>query len=523
MKKVVLIIRASSDKQETESQKIDMYNYIFNDGYSKDKIYPIENIESATKSRELKGLNEMLQVIDDNPIETIYCWDLSRLSRIGVVLESIRNLCIDKKIQMVCKQQNFRLLEDNKEPNFNNLLLFDLYKNTIMQDAKYRKEASQRGIRNAAAENRFLGGKDALFGYQIVNKQYAIDEYESKIVQNIFELYETGTHSFTTIQKEILSKYSKSIHRLIVGEILNNRYYTGEKILKDGYKFERQYPALITKETFDNCTKILATRHNRKFDKSKSIYYAARLSKCHCGETLVAFGTQNQYKCKSFIEKRGCKFGDNIQINLLDSLSLNAAWNEDYHAKMNINDVEIEKIKDDINVLQNKVKSSENQLEEIRDKKRKQLMKVYETNDVPSDDVERAIRNEKSRINNENLEFTKEITRLQSYIQSLEPYQTIDDNGNEVWIDNRKVLLIEELSDTQRYDLVHQYIKHISITNLNKNTKEIVITSFNGNIYSYQYNHRDKNDMKKLYYTTNFEGNILEGFMPYSKNVIKRF
>ena len=125
MKKVVLLIRASSDKQETESQKIDMLNFCINEGYADNEIHIIENKESATKSRELKGLDEMLTVINEYSIECIYCWDLSRLSRIGVVLESIRNTCVDKKIQLVCKQQNFRLLEDNKEPNFNNLLLFD--------------------------------------------------------------------------------------------------------------------------------------------------------------------------------------------------------------------------------------------------------------------------------------------------------------------------------------------------------------------------------------------------------------
>ena len=181
-KRVISLVRASSNKQETESQSIDLEGYILNDGVSKDEIYPIVNKESATKSQELKGLDEMLQVIGENPIEAIYTWDLSRLSRIGVVLERIRNMCVDKKIQLVCKQQNFRLLNDNKEPDFNSLLVFDLYKNTIMQDAKYRKEASARGIRNAASENRFLGGKDALFGYKIVNKRYEVDEHESKIV-----------------------------------------------------------------------------------------------------------------------------------------------------------------------------------------------------------------------------------------------------------------------------------------------------------------------------------------------------
>jgi hypothetical protein len=199
------------------------------------------------------------------------------------------------------------------------------------------------------------------------------------------------------------------------------------------------------------------------------------------------------------------------------------AYNESYQIGLKDYSVEMVHIRERIDTLQEKIRLSVNQLNEIRNKKRKQLMKIYETDSVPDDDVERAIRNEKNRINTENVEYKNEIKHLQervnmsSFLQkrvaAFYPLVIVKDN-----IVNMNE--IKQLNDKQRYDLVHQYIKHITITNIDTLSKKIVITAYSGNTYSYLYYYRKKEDMKKLHQTIIIDGRKTEGFISYKKNII---
>jgi hypothetical protein len=283
------------------------------------------------------------------------------------------NIFLDRKINLICANPNFKLLDKDGNLDFMGGMLYDNVKNIAANETKIRTESSKRGIREAADKNKFIGG-DVILGYMIdKNNDFQYDPETKDIVWDIFEMYKSGLHSFSSIKKEIESKYNKELEswyhkkendpkkrkemdRMTIGSILSNEYYVGDMILKEGYKFPRQFPKIIDRNTFVAVQRILKLRSGRKSDRCKNIFYASRLLKCpHCHETLVAFYTSNQYQCKSFLEKRGCTKGFAANLNLIDSLALIVARIKDQVESVNMNENKIIEINKKIDDFQNRV------------------------------------------------------------------------------------------------------------------------------------------------------------------------
>jgi len=107
MKRIVLIVRVSSDKQSNDEQRNQLIEYCKSEGYTVNDWLLIENVESATQKNELDGLKRLKQAIKDYSIQSVYVWELSRLSRRYEVLEQLRNLFIENKINLISKRENF--------------------------------------------------------------------------------------------------------------------------------------------------------------------------------------------------------------------------------------------------------------------------------------------------------------------------------------------------------------------------------------------------------------------------------
>lgn len=118
MKKVIVLSRVSSASQDLSQQTDEVLREVYKDGYTDSNIIIIEDTESAIKlsEEERHGLNKMKDHINKNPkIECVYIYELSRLSRRQLVLFSIRDFLVERKIQLICLKPYFRLLEFNGE------------------------------------------------------------------------------------------------------------------------------------------------------------------------------------------------------------------------------------------------------------------------------------------------------------------------------------------------------------------------------------------------------------------------
>jgi len=419
------------------------------------------------------------------------------------------------------------LLDENLEANFTALMQFDLWKNMIENETRLKNERVARGVNAAYKKFQYVGG-NIPFGYTVdLNNNFQPDPVNSEIVKIIFQLYGSGNYSCSQIGRELINRGLIPLVRKQIENILNNKAYKGE-IYKDNYNVNyRLYPAIVTPELFNQCSELLGVRSNKKSDRSKGIYYASRLVKCSkCGTTMVAVNSNNLYVCglsrhNNDITKGGCFSGDQINLNIVDSLALNEAFIIDVAETFEMDNEKRKEIELKIIELNNKINVCASKLDKLRVIKRKQIKKEFDyLNDKEIEQhLERKIKTEKQNIDNELIEYKFEIERLENSLKSKSKslYQHIGDN-----IPTPKVAMeiIKLLTDKQRYDLVHSHIKEITVTTNDKKVKEITIKPFNGSSAVFYYDTTRKNIDKKLFRLTT---NGKQQPLAWNKYIIERF
>ena len=248
MKRVIVLSRVSTSGQDLTQQTDEVLREVYKDGYSDKNIIIIEDTESAIKlsEEERHGLNKMKDLINKNKsIECVYIYELSRLSRRQLVLFSIRDFLVERKIQLICLKPYFRLLELNGEMSQTGSLMFSLFSSLSESEMMLKQERMMRGRRRNKELGKSIGGRKP-FGYDVdKEKRYIIDPEESSIVKRIFTDYGYGNKSMREIATELKEEgYFPNNHintvRLKVQVILNRATYMGEF----------PYPRIITPELF---------------------------------------------------------------------------------------------------------------------------------------------------------------------------------------------------------------------------------------------------------------------------------
>lgn len=232
-KKVIILSRVSTDTQTLGSQTDKVMSEVLK-YYSEDEIIIIENKESAVKKseEELLGINEMKNYIDSYNIETVYCYELSRLSRRPKVLYSLRDYFLEHKVQLIVLNPYFKLLNEDNSLNESSNVIFALYATFAENEARQLKERCIRGKQKKKQEGKFVGGR-VLFGYsKDENKNFIINEANAAIVREIFQLYVGGETKLNICRimrnRGYLLTYQSTIDsHQFVDNLLHNRDYCG--------------------------------------------------------------------------------------------------------------------------------------------------------------------------------------------------------------------------------------------------------------------------------------------------------
>ena len=290
MKKAVLFVRVSTEKQTLESQIEALKRTAFIDGYSDSDLIVIAKKESGVKLKESEreGLNELKSVIIENDVDCVYIFELSRLSRDPMTLYSVRDKIFkDNKVQLKCLKPTFSLLEEPERTKFDAMgsLVFSIFGCFAEQEVVEKKERFHRGKAQKAIEGKYSGGT-VPYGYEIdANKDnlLVINHDEADIIHTIFDLYEAG-YSLSRISQELRErglKYQNYVNKKrspekdfgiwFVHQILTAELLTGRKTKGATASFARSYPAIISEAQFDRCRKI-AEDNNTRFGKVERIF-----------------------------------------------------------------------------------------------------------------------------------------------------------------------------------------------------------------------------------------------------------
>lgn len=266
-KKCIAFSRVSTLGQDVEQQTQEVLREAHRNGFTDDQIILIEHKESAVKLDidERLGIQELKQAIENNDVECVIIFEISRLSRRPNVLFTVRDYLIDHGVNLICMKPFMKLLDKDGKMNQTAALIFSIFGSMAETEGYIRKERMRRGVEKAKAMGRHAGGQ-ITFGYS-VDKQhlYHIDPKEGKIVKWVFDKYVSGW-SMRKIARELMEQgifkctYLTAVQN--INNMIHNDIYIGNKIGRD---------QIISKETFEKAQNICRDKYITEREDTKRI------------------------------------------------------------------------------------------------------------------------------------------------------------------------------------------------------------------------------------------------------------
>lgn len=481
-KKCILFSRVSTEKQTLDQQT----NELIDEAHRIRKEYDvIEDKESAISLDEYErhGLNELKRLIATDNYDCVICYEISRISRRPKVLYSIRDLLIEKKIQLVILKPYMRLLDNDGNMSQTASIMFSLFSSLSESEMMIKKERMMRGRMMKKKQGYFIGGS-VPYGYRIENKKGNIVEDEAKNVRMVYELYSKGHNKTQISQKMYELGLFKDLTRIEVGVKVNG-------ILKyDGYAGNICYPTIVKDK---NIWDICKSKINEEIKKNKNIKNRTRNKEVEplCKGIFYVEGTdrlmrsntnKNRYMYVQHDKERDIKNCINIQckgsvgINVLDSLvwSLVKGYN-DIDNKVKREDVEkrIEETRMKIYNIDSLKKKMYTQIDKIEERVIRGRL-----SDEKAEQMENEIDVKIEELNDDKIELDRYLNEQIVYLNTFDMVE---------W---KK----EELSYSQKRQIILKYVDKIEVKSDMWNKSCISILLKDGKMYKYTFYHNRKGD-----------------------------
>ena len=127
-KTILLIVRASTDQQETESQKRELMDFCKSKGFVEDEMEIIEVAGASARKlnkKYIQMLEDIKNTILTNPsIKNVGIWHLNRLGRVESKLHEMKEFFINNRIQLYVKEPSMQLFDENGEVSAAGVLPF---------------------------------------------------------------------------------------------------------------------------------------------------------------------------------------------------------------------------------------------------------------------------------------------------------------------------------------------------------------------------------------------------------------
>lgn len=329
MKKYILLVRVSTDRQDFTEQENQLYELAKRDGYDDNSIIIIAEKESAIKlsEEERNGLNKMKQAIDDNSdINCVYAWEVSRIARRKKVLFSVLEYLTDRKIQLIIKEPYLQLLKTDGTINEASETIFTLYAQMSESEMRNKAVRFKRTKDTNRAHGRYTGGF-VQFGYKVneATKQFEVNEDEAAVVREIFDMYASGHHSTLSIAKEMKARgifqgFVSAI-KCRISKMLVTKSYTGaptsENKRQPSATDGNVYPPIISEELYNKVQDLLKAnvKNPKKVNRSSELYIAKGLLRCSCGQLMEVRRDNRLYRCPHY----ECKGKGYFNANVVDT------------------------------------------------------------------------------------------------------------------------------------------------------------------------------------------------------------
>lgn len=310
MKKAVIYARYSSEKQNYQS--IEGQLRVCNK-YAKDHnlIVVDKYIDTALTGTNDKrfAFQKMLNDSKKKLWDYVIVYKLDRFSRNKYEITIHRHFLKENGVKLLSAMEN---IPDSPE----GIILESVIEGMAQYFSLDLSQKVKRGMTELFYKKQFTGG-NVLFGYDIVDKKYVINVYESEIVKNIFTDYSNGKTKALIVkelsEKGVLNKNNKPITYSSLSRILKNLKYTGV-VVHDDKEFYDIVPPIIDKDLFDkvNVQQTIKKRTIKTIDcnfiLSGKIFCGKCKSPMHGDSGTSKTGNiYYYYTCHSHKKNKGCK------------------------------------------------------------------------------------------------------------------------------------------------------------------------------------------------------------------------
>lgn len=316
-KKILGLVRASTERQEIESQKQEVKDFILSKGYKSDEIEWLE-VQGASARKEDERYLQMIQDVkfklSSLGIKAVAVWHLNRLGRTKHSLATMEDYFVDNKIQVYIKNPSMTLFDEYNGDlvlNIGSSMAWSMFATMIKFDTEEMMEKMKRGKEQKRRDGKFSGGKEPMFGYSVDDNGFlVINPDESKVVRLIYEKYSTGNYTTKSLADWLNDNGYKRRKCEWLAEYvrltLTRPYYLGKVVTREltviNDKNEKvkvtrdspKYPALFNVDNRDDeaiLSRCKAIRDKRNSNQNRSVNFnpGRKLIKCeHCGKFYYA-------------------------------------------------------------------------------------------------------------------------------------------------------------------------------------------------------------------------------------------
>ena len=282
-KRVFLYVRVSTQEQARDGYSIDeqierLREYCKALGWIIVKIYTDGGYSGSNTNRP--ALQDMIKDIKAHKGDSVVVYKLDRLSRSQKdTLELIEDYFLANNVDFVSMTENFDTASPFGRAMIGILSVF------AQLEREQIKERMSMGREGRAKEGKFHGGGYVPIGYDYVDGELIINEFEAMQIREIHKLYQEGM-AFHAIDrlfagKGYTHKHGKWHTKRIRGCMLNDLYIGN--IHYAGQVFEGAHDPIVDEETFNKSVALYKSKDYSNYKNHGRTSYLGGLIHCaHC-------------------------------------------------------------------------------------------------------------------------------------------------------------------------------------------------------------------------------------------------
>lgn len=276
------------------------------------KIYTDGGYSGGNTNRP--ALQQMISDIEHGGIDVVVVYKLDRLSRSQKdTLMLIEDKFLSHKVDFISVNENF----DTSTP-FGRAMIGILSVFAQLEKDQITERFTMGRI-GRAKNGYFHGGPSAPTGYDYVDGNLVVNEYEALQVKELFERFAKGYtlhNCWQHMSENYTTKYGAWTSETLVRSVLKNNIYIG-KVKFKGQSFDGNHEPIISGELYQQVQNIFENAKRDRASFRRSPFKASNLlsSLVYCGNCGARFhGEHGNYSCysrtkgdKKYIVDPNCK------------------------------------------------------------------------------------------------------------------------------------------------------------------------------------------------------------------------